>query len=331
MNALTPQTPSSLPAHLQRFSALSSSLSSAITGGIKVGGGHPSIGIKGGKWRLKESGAEEVLNTLDVNVVIVDANPYVSKVFYAQKYNPKGEEIIAPDCFSDNGQGPSAQASKPQCTSCAACPKNAWGSKINELGNKTKACTDYKKLAIVLADDIERNVYELRIPPASLQDLNKIMTKLANNRVPIPAVCFNLSFDPNVEFPKLQFKPIGYISDAQAAQVEKWLGSQEAKDAVGMGDVVGIATSAPAAPAPVVTQPVQQKVDFLDTVAPEPQETPKRRGRAGVVAKTQEQPAEFDPNQLSLDIPGVQAPAQAAPVNPTLTDSGLDALLEGIL
>lgn len=322
-----PQAPK-LPAHLANFADFGLSLNESIVGGM-TSGGHPSIGIKQAKWRLREGAAEEVVQSFTLDVIIVNANKHLSKVFYLGAYT--GEEGKAPDCFSDNGEGPSAQSSSPQCISCAACPHNAWGSKITPAGNKIKACSDYKKLAVVLADDPGRNVYELRIPGASLKQLNEIMTKLINNRVPIPAIVFQLSFDSTVDFPKIVFKPLNYVDENQAAQVERWVNSAEAKEAVGQNDApaTGTAIGQPvqlqklqqAAPAPKQEDPMA----FLNS---EPQQaTPAAKTSRGRPPKS----ATKESQQLNLDLPGTHAPAQATPINPPSTDADLDALLAGII
>ena len=332
-----PQAPN-LPAHLARFGNLGLSLNESITGGMKTGG-QPSIGIKQAKWRLREGAAEELVNSFTLDVIIVNANKHLSKVFYAGAYT--GEEGKAPDCYSDNGQGPSAQAGSPQSQNCATCPHNVWGSKISPSGAKTKACSDYKKLAVVLADDPERNVYELRIPGASLKDLNTIMTKLINNRVPVPAVVFQLSFDSTVDYPKVLFKPTGYVDEEQATAVERWINSEEAKTAVGEGDVVPqaaiaapAAAPAPALPPKPVAQPAPapKQEDPMAFMNAPTQEQPKRRGRpAKNPEPSQGVAAAPAGNQLNLDLPGGQAAAQATPINPQVTDESLDQLLAGIL
>lgn len=338
-----PQAPK-LPAHLQKFGNLGMSINDTITGGIGQGGGHPSIGIKGAKFRIREGANEELVNSFSLDVIIVNANKYLSKVFYAGAYIA-GEEGKAPDCFSDNGTGPSSQSGSPQSSNCAACPHNVWGSKITSAGTKIKACSDYKKVAVVLADDPNRDVYELRIPGASLKDLNAIMTKLIKSQVPIQAIIFRLSFDTKVDFPKVLFAPVGYISEEQAASVEAWVGSDEAKDAVGENDVVSqaplqVASYAHQDPGHAHTVPVpvpQQVTDpmaFLNngSVAAEPQK-PVARGR-GRPAKTVEpvgRPAPAASPQMDLDLPGVQAAAASTPINPKLTDKSLDDLLAGIL
>ncbi|MDE2097895.1 MAG: hypothetical protein KGL39_11650 [Patescibacteria group bacterium] len=313
-----------LPAHIAKLANTGLSLNETITGGMKSGG-HPSIGIKASKWRLRENGAEELVESFTLDVIIVNANKYLSKVFYMGAYT--GEEGKAPDCFSDNGTAPSAQAEKPQATNCAACPHNAWGSKVSPSGAKIKACADYKKLAVVLADDPERNVYELRIPGASLKELNDIMTRLINNRVPIPAVIFRLSFDSKVDYPKVLFKPTGYVTEEQAVVIESWINSQEAKEAVGETDIPAVVTQT-FAKAPVIEkkpEPVaEDPMAFLNSTTPKTEEAPKRRGRP---PKTTQE----EPEQMTMDMPGVTSAAKSTPIDPNSTDADLDKILAGIL
>lgn len=256
-----------LPAYLQDFAGFGDDLASSITGGLKSGG-HPRIGISQSRWRLQEGASEEVVNSLTLDVIVVHANKSVSKVYYAAAYNNKDETTKkAPDCYSDNGIGPSSKADLPQHSNCATCPHNAWGSKISANGSKTKACSDMKKIAVVLADDPSRNIYELQVPPASLQDLNKIMVKLINNKLPIPAMVFQLSFDPTVDYPKIIFKPTRYVTEQQGAAVRSWLGSREAIEAVGSDDVA-FGGEVKAIAAPMVPTQVMAPKQVAAPVAP---------------------------------------------------------------
>lgn len=334
MTNLAIPTAPQLPAHLSKFADIGFSLNESIVGGMSSGG-HPSIGIKQAKFRLREGANEEVVQSFTLDVIIVNANKHLSKVFYLGAYT--GEEGKAPDCFSDNGIAPSAQAQNPQSASCAMCPHNAWGSKISPSGAKIKACSDYKKLAVVLADDPERNVYELRIPGASLKELNVIMTKLIQNRVPIPAIVFQLSFDAQVDYPKIVFKPLSYVDERQAQIVEGWINSAEAKQVVGANDVPlagNVSPTPQAQPQIAQSAPEPTKEDpmaFLNTGAPAPAAQPAKRGRPPKTPGELRAQAVKEPQQMSLDLPGAQAPAQATPINPPSTDANLDALLAGIM
>ena len=265
----------------------------------------------------------------------------MSKVYYNTKFNPNAD-VIAPPCFSDNGIGPSLQATSPQHPNCATCPHNVWGSKVNELGNKAKACSDYKKIAVVLADDPARNVFELRIPAASLQDFNKVMSSIVRNSLPIPAIVFELSFDTKVTYPRVLFKPKGYVGADQATGVRKWVNSPDAKLATGRADALPASRpnynpAIPSIPVPPPQQVhVQQPVQATDPLAALGQapETPRRRGRPAKTAEPGQQgsPAPEEPTgQMTLDLPGFQTPAQATPINPQRSNADLDALLAGVL
>lgn len=126
-------------------------LTRAAIGGI-TGGSPPQISIRGSRFRkIDAAGNEKMLDTLSMDIVIVDANEHVSKLYYDQPYDPSANEYFPPACFSDNGVAPSTSAEKPQSETCAMCPQNAWGSATSALtGKNTKACNDAKKLAVLV-------------------------------------------------------------------------------------------------------------------------------------------------------------------------------------
>ncbi len=58
-----------------------------------------------------------------MNVVIVAASPKVSRTYYAQQYQ-EGGEVVAPDCWSADGEVPDQKATTPQSKRCLDCPMN---------------------------------------------------------------------------------------------------------------------------------------------------------------------------------------------------------------
>ena len=84
------------------------------------------------------------------DVIIVGANPALSKMYYAGKWDPDAEQK-GPDCYSMNGLRPAADAKNKQSDLCSTCKHAAWGSKVSELGKEGKACSDSKRLAVVAA------------------------------------------------------------------------------------------------------------------------------------------------------------------------------------
>ena len=163
---VVPQQAPQLPAYLANRD-LTGSVSSDALGGLSSSAVH-KISIEGKRWKLQDpQGQEFAVPSFHLDVIIVGVNPHVSKTFYTTKF-AHGQDQKAPDCWSDNGVGPSSRATSPQCGTCQQCPNNAWGSRISEAGSQVKACVDSKKLAIILADNPTGAIYQLRVPAGVL-------------------------------------------------------------------------------------------------------------------------------------------------------------------
>lgn len=231
-------TKAQLPAHLQHFAANAAlmGMNQAASAGI-TSSGWPRISIKSSRFRLQSPGGEEVVvPTLDLDVVLVDANPHgLSKVYYANAYDPSVEDA-APDCYSDNGVGPSSKAAKPQCGTCAACPHNVWGSKIAPSGKQTKQCTDYKKVAVLIAANPDGPIFELRIPPASLKNFAEYIGAMDKRGMPACTVVTKLKFDTNADHPKLMFEAAGWATEEQARVISEVIGTDEVDQCTGKHD-----------------------------------------------------------------------------------------------
>ena len=95
------------------------------------------------------------MQTLYLDVCIIDANPTVSKIFYDpnKKYDPSGADNSAPICFSDNGVGPSMSANSPQASTCAVCPRAEW-TKINNNGKNVPWCSQKQKIALHAIEEL---------------------------------------------------------------------------------------------------------------------------------------------------------------------------------
>lgn len=257
MNELVTQK-TQLPAHLAHLTQNTAlmSMNAAASAGISAGG-WPRISIKGGRFRLQTpQGEEVVVNKLDLDVIVIEANPHgLSKTYYAGSYDPSVEDK-APDCYSDNGIGPSSRAAKPQCGTCAACPHNVWGSKINPSGSSTKSCGDSKKVAVLIAENPDGPAFELRVPAASLKNWGTYVESLNNRGIPAAAVVTKLTFDTAADYPKLLFTPSGWATPEQVKAIEDVIGSEEAAQCTGRNDkpVSGPVTALPA-PAPIAAAP----------------------------------------------------------------------------
>lgn len=284
-----------------------------LSAGIQAGFG--IISFRGKVWRIKFRGEEKPIMRADgdgpansVEVVIVKAAPNLSKIFYINGYEEGS--TAPPDCFSTNGQVPDPASPKLQCSTCAACPQNVWGSKITPAGKKGKACADSKRLAVVPLGDIENSVYGgpmlLRVPAASLQDIAAYGTKLKGLGYPTYSVATRISFDTNEAFPKFVVGAIRPLTEDEATKVME-LRESDAADRI-ISTAVDMVHHEPEAP----------KVE--DVFEQPPQEAPK------VAQKAPEKAPEPPPSKVVQMTPkATTAPlTTAAPVvTPTVTSSEL--------
>ena len=268
-----------VPAHLAARIGTPSLLAQSMAGGLGTGGESiPRISIKGARFRIVEGDTETVLDTTTIDVVIVGANPRLSKTWYAKAWTPDSEPQ-APDCFSLDGIGPDPSATQPQNDLCASCPQNAWGSKVTPQGQQIKACADQKRLAVVSADDPTGPTYLLQVTPAALKGLNQYQKELAMRGIAPEIVRTRISFDTDASFPKLKFGFGGFNeADVQAA-VDPLFGSAPVKEITGENPRAAVAVPQIAAPQQVAPKPALKAVE--PTPAPAPvaeQPAPVKRG-----------------------------------------------------
>lgn len=254
MNQIVPQAKTQLPAHLQALAASTAitAANAAASAGI-MAGGWPRISIKGSRFRLQTpQGDEQVVEAMHLDVIVVDANPFgLSKVYFKGAYDPSVENA-APDCYSDNGVGPSNRSKEPQSGTCASCPHNVWGSKILPSGAKSRVCSDYKKLAVLIADNPDGPVFELRLPSASLANWAAYVDQLNKRGIPTAAVVTKLKFDTQSDYPKLIFEASGWANEEQARVVLEVINTEEVDQCTGKNDKAVDANTVKAIAAPAV-------------------------------------------------------------------------------
>lgn len=348
-----------LPQHLAH---LASKLpTSSLAQGISAGG-HPRISIKGSRFRLQSiAGDEVVVPQMFLDVIIVDQNPHgLSKIFYAKKWDASTPDGLAPDCFSDNGVGPSDKAASPQHSNCAQCPNNVWGSKVNETsGKQSKACGDVKKLAVLIAANPTGPVFELRVPGDSLKGLAAYATGLEKHGVPFSTVITRLTFDTNVSHQRLVFNPaydqsgqMPYITEAMAEIVSEVIGTDEVDQCTGAKDKPlqqgAIASVQPPAgqrftqSGSTVTVPVQNATPALHVAPVAPPSLPlvldapkrARRTKAEMAAaqqNVQAATAEATPPFVRNMAPPVSNAATIAPLTAPVTNAALDETIAKLM
>lgn len=268
-----------VPAHLASRIGQPSVLAQSMAGGLGSGGESiPRISIKGARFRIVEGDTETVLDTTAIDVIIVGANPRLSKTWYAKAWTPDSEPQ-APECFSLDGVSPDPQSTQPQNDLCASCPQNAWGSKVTPQGQQIKACADKKRLAVVSADDPTGPTYLLEVTPAALKGLNQYQKELAHRGIAPEIVRTRVTFDTDASFPKLKFGFGGFNeADAQEA-VDPLFGSLQVKEITGENprQPVAVPQIAAAAPAPVAPKPAVKVAEPQPAPTPaEPPAAPKR-------------------------------------------------------
>ena len=236
-----------VPAHLAGKMGVPSVLAQSLVGGLPTSDGFPRISIKGSRFRIVDGGTETLLDSTKLDIIVVGANPRLSKTWYEKPWTPDAEPS-APDCFSLDGVGPHIDSTKPQNDLCASCPQNAWGSKITPQGQQVKACADQKRLAVVAADDPTGSVYLLQVTPGALKGLNSYQKELSTRGIPPEIVKTTISFDTDASYPKLKFSFGGFIDEAAQEAVDKLFGIDAVLTITGEKEIVKKAAivSAPA-------------------------------------------------------------------------------------
>ena len=283
-----------VPSHLAAKVGQPSALSQSIAAGISSGQSFPRISIKGSRFRIVEDGTETVLDTTALDVVIVGANPKLSKTFYAKAWD-KDAEPTAPDCYSLDGIRPHPESESPQNDLCASCPHNAWGSKIGPQGQQLKACTDQKRLAIVAADDPDGPIYLLQVTPAALKGLNAYHKELSMRGIPAEIVKTRVSFDTDASFPKLKFGFGGFLDEDTYAAVEPLFGRDDVLEITGEKQPEMVAAPTQPRKAAVKAKPAPEpEVEDEDEEAPAPAADSKPKRGFGA-AKAEEPKAAAKP------------------------------------
>lgn len=218
------------------------------------GGESKRISIKGGVWRMLVNGKEIAKNEdRTMNVVITAASPKVSRTFYAKQFS-EGGEVVAPDCWSADGEVPDSKAKNPQSKRCIDCPQNEKGSGQGE----SRACRFSQRLAIVLGKDLSGDVFQLTLPATSIfgagepgkWPLQTYAKMLGSKGVPVTAVVTEMKFDTDSATPKITFRPVRVLEPNEHEIVINQGKSVAAQRAITMtvAEADGVRVTPPSAP-----------------------------------------------------------------------------------
>lgn len=283
-----------------------------------AGAGGNRIGLKGNRFRLIVNGREEaVLDQLTLDVHVIGVFPHISRVFYANGYDPSSEAKEPPTCYSADGIAPAEDVHQKQCATCDLCPQNVKGSKLTDTGQKTKACSYMQRLVVMLPGDPDGRFFRLDvkaqglfgegIPAQNKYNLIEYGKAIANRSVDVSVLVTRISFDPNSSTPKLLFQPVRYVTNEEFEDVRAALARPDLSDMVKVnmktvdlsGEVDGDDDAPVQQQAPVRQQPAQERLQQH----PSQQQAPVRQQAPAQQAPAQQAPPpeqEKKPKQYKL-------------------------------
>jgi hypothetical protein len=254
-----------------------------VTKSFLSGSGGKRISIRGGVFRLISDGKEIATNEdRAMNVVIVNAAPKTSRMYYDQAFDPSVPNIT-PVCWSADGDRPDKSIGAPQSSSCATCPQNVKGSGQGE----SRACRFSRRVALVLENDLEGDLFQLTLPATSIfgkgengkLPLNAYVQFLAGFNVNLGAVVTEMRFDTKSATPKLTFRALRPLSESEYQQSAARGQTDEAKAAVVVSfGAAGAKVAAPQLPAPTTRPAVEEGGDA--SVADEPKKREAKKPEA---------------------------------------------------
>jgi len=198
--------------------------------------GNKRISIEGRVFRKIVGGKEQSVNTdSSMNVIVVKMAHEASRTFYGQTYK-KGVKL-APACWSNDSKTPDPEVKTPCASTCAECPNSVKGS---GQGGQGTACRLSWRLAVVLPNDPEGDVYQLVLPATSAfgkEESGKwpfrpYIQMLANNNVSAGRVITKMQFDINYPVPRLLFSPAAAVPDSMYEIIKQQGKTKGAENAV---------------------------------------------------------------------------------------------------
>jgi len=232
-----------VPAYARNLAVgVRTALTAAATGGVGGNAPFPHISIKQSRWRLVDiEGEETIVKSFAIEFAVVAINPSVSKSFYIKAYSP-GDDATAPDCYSDDGRTPSADADQPQSVNCATCGNNVWGSAVNPTnGKKLKACKDAKRLSIMFLNEenvqlAKPEIYSWRLAAMSMINFSNFAKEVSGNGGALDFVVIRAEFDDTAEYPLVNYSVVRNMTEEEYNAVQAVRTSDEAKVSVGIND-----------------------------------------------------------------------------------------------
>ena len=243
MSAIVPlNAGAKLPAYLANRTAART----GINADVAMGGGYPTLSIKGKVFTLVKDGERKVLTRPDdpdevlqnLTLAVARANTK-SRVFYSKEFEEGSEgEAAKPDCHSSDSVSPMPDSRNPQAKKCQLCPHAVWGS--GKQGKGT-ACSVNTRLAVVdpeqAAKTDEVEPYLIRVPAGSRANFAEVVKAADARGIDYNMLVLKVGFDKEAPAPKLTFKLIGLLDEAVYEKVNALYSEDTVLDMMGLKPV----------------------------------------------------------------------------------------------
>lgn len=292
------------------YKALLASLQSETT----ISGGYSASGlrlsIRGGVFR-KLSAGEEV-GTIDsraLQTVIVKAAP-ISRTFYKDAYVEGSNQ--GPTCWSDDNKvpHPDVLASDRQSTDCGGCPMNIKGSGQGD----SRACRFQQRVAVLLPNSnnqfVSSAAHLLSLPATSLfgdatdkMQMQTYVRKLHAHNTPLASVVTEMRFDTDSSVPRLYFKPVRALTEAELKIVAELQKDPEVEELIRMN-----------------YKPNEQAAPALVSLFESPEPTPapaKKEVKPVPVAVEEDEDEDEDEDEVVAPVVKPKAKPKPAPTDKT--------------
>lgn len=129
------------------------------------------------------------------------------------------DENRAPTCSSLDGKVGTVDATG-EVRTCDTCPMNAFGTSIK--GGKGKACKNMRRVYLLM--DGDPHLYLLTIPPTSIRDFNKLLTRLMARGIPYTNLILEFKLEEaknagGIKYSKVAFDAVGTVPQTLAQQI----------------------------------------------------------------------------------------------------------------
>lgn len=243
MSAIVPlNAGAKLPAYLANRTAART----GINADVAMGGGYPTLSIKGKVFTLVKDGERKVLTRPEdpdevlqnLTLAVARANTK-SRVFYSKEFEEGSEgEAAKPDCHSSDSVSPMPDSRNPQAKKCQLCPHAVWGS--GKQGKGT-ACSVNTRLAVVdpeqAAKTDEVEPYLIRVPAGSRANFAEVVKAADARGIDYNMLVLKVGFDKEAPAPKLTFKLIGLLDEAVYEKVNALYSDDTVLDMMGLKPV----------------------------------------------------------------------------------------------